>query len=81
MSGLVTIKSAGVADWQQLALQCADLAQQGELAKAVVNLEQPEGALPAALQEWKDRALARLSLEKALDKTSGAVLREIAARG
>ena len=81
MSGLITIKTAGVADWQQLAIQCAELAQQGELAKAVANLEEAEGALPASLQAWKDRALARLSLEQALDKTSGAVLREIAARG
>lgn len=81
LSGLITIKTAGVADWQQLALQCADLAQQGDLAKAVGNLEQVEGALPVELQDWKGRALARLALEQALDKTSGAVLREIAARG
>jgi hypothetical protein len=81
MSGLVTIKPAGVADWQQLANQCVELAEQGDLAKAVTTLEQVEGALPLELQKWHDRASGRLALEQALEKTSDAVLRQIAAKG
>lgn len=81
MSGLVTIKTAGIADWQQLATECAGYADQGDLQKSITTLEQAEGALPVDLQKWHDRAAARLSLEQALEKTSSAVLREIAARG
>lgn len=81
MSGLVTIKTVGIADWQQLATECAGLAERGDLQKAITLLEQSEGALPAELQQWHDRAALRLSLEQALDKTSSAVLREIAAKG
>lgn len=81
MSGLVTIKTVGIADWQQLATECADLAEQGDLQKAISTLEQAEGALPVELQGWHDRAAARIRLEKALEETSSAVLREIAAKG
>lgn len=81
MSGLVTIKTAGAADWQQLAAQCVGFAEQGDLAKAVTALEQAEGALPVELQTWHDRASARLALEQALEKTSDSVLRHIAAKG
>jgi hypothetical protein len=81
MSGLVTIKTVGIADWQQLATECAGLAEQGDLQKAVSTLEQTEGALPVELQAWHDRAASRLNLEHALEETSGAVLREIAAKG
>jgi hypothetical protein len=81
MSGLVTIKTAGAADWQQLANQCADLAEQGDLAKAITTLKEAEGALPVELQKWHDRASARLALEQALDRTSDSVLRQIAAKG
>jgi hypothetical protein len=81
MSGLVTIKTAGAADWQQLANQCVGLAEQGDLAKAVTTLEEAEGALPVELQKWHDRATSRLALEQALEKTSTAILRQIAAKG
>jgi hypothetical protein len=80
MSGLVTIKTAGAADWQQLANQCADLAEQGDLAKAITTLKEAEGALPVELQKWHDRAASRLALEQALEKTANAVLRQIAAK-
>jgi hypothetical protein len=81
MSGLVTIKTAGATDWQQMANQCVGFAEQGDLAKAVTTLEQAEGALPVELQKWHDRASARLALEQALEKTSDSVLRHIAAKG
>lgn len=81
MSGLITIKDSGVADWQVLATQCAALADQGDLKKSILTLEQAEGALPVELQKWHDKAVARLALEQAIEKTSAAVLREIAAKG
>jgi hypothetical protein len=81
ISDLVTIKSIGASDWRGLATQSAELAQQGNLAKAVEALEHGEGPLPVELQKWHDRAAERIGLEAALEKTSGAVLREIAAKG
>lgn len=81
MSDLITIKESGVADWQQLAAQTATFAEQGDLKKAVLTLEQAEGALPIELQKWHDKAVARLALEQAMESTSAAVLREIAAKG
>ncbi len=81
MSGLITIKESGVADWQQLATQCAAFADQGDLKKSILTLEQAEGALPVDLQKWHDKAAARLALEQAMEKASAAVVREIAAKG
>jgi hypothetical protein len=81
MSGLITIKTVGAADWLQLANQSAEFAQQGDLAKAISALEQSGAALPMELQQWHDRANSRLALEQALEKTSNAVLRQLAAKG
>lgn len=80
-SGLVTIKASGVVDWSQMALQSAALASQGDLAGAIKTLEVSEGALPVDLQKWHDRAVARIQMEQALEKTSSAVARQIAAKG
>ncbi len=81
LSNLVTIKFAGDEDWEQLALQVAAVAEQGDLINAVANLKKHEGALPVELQRWNDRAAARLDVERALEITSAAVLRQIAAKG
>jgi hypothetical protein len=81
MSQLITVKVAETPDWRQLASQSIELAAQGELAKSVATLEQPETALPIELQKWHDRAVSRIALEAALEKTSSAVLRQIAAKG
>ena len=81
LAGIVTIKSAGTEDWEQLALQAAALSEQGDLGSAVSALKNNEGTLPVELQKWYDRALARLDVERAVEKTSAAVLRQIAAKG
>jgi hypothetical protein len=81
LSQLVTIKSAGTPDWRSLAAQTISFAEQGDLAKSVSTLEGIEGALPVELQKWHDRAAARIAIEAALEKTSSAVLRQIAAKG
>jgi hypothetical protein len=81
LSQLVTIKSAGTPDWRGLAAQTISFAEQRDLAKSVSTLERIEGALPVELQKWHDRAAARVAIEAALEKTSSAVLRQIAAKG
>jgi hypothetical protein len=80
-SGLITIKPDGASDWVQIANQSVLLAEQGDLAGAIAALDKTEGALPVELQSWHDRAMARLALEKALEQTSAAVLRQLAAKG
>jgi hypothetical protein len=81
VSSVVTIKSSGTSDWAPLANQVADLAKQGDLPSAIASLEKAEGALPLNLQSWHDKATARVAVEQALEKTSAAVLRQIAAKG
>lgn len=81
MSGVVTIRDAEGTDWSQIASQSAELAEQGDLTKALAMLGETRGELPAVLQNWRDRVVARLELEKAVDKISSAILREIAAQG
>ena len=51
------------------------------MSLAITTLEKAEGAMPVDLQKWHDRAVQRLKLEDAFSKTSGAVLRQIAAKG
>lgn len=80
-AGLVTIKTSGTEDWEQVALQASALSEQGDLSAALTNLSKLEGALPVELQSWHDRASARLEVERAVEKTSAAVLRQIAAKG
>jgi hypothetical protein len=81
VSGLVTVKNAGITDWSALATQTATLAEQGDLAGAIAALSKTENDLPPALQSWKEKATARLALEHALEKTWSAILRRNAAKG
>lgn len=80
-AGLVTIKTDGDEDWEQVALHGSALAEQGDLSSAVASFKKREGALPVELQRWFERATARLEIENAVEKTSAAVLRQIAAKG
>lgn len=80
-SGIITVKASGVADWNAAASQAITAAEQGDLAAAIAGLEKVESAMPSEIQKWHDRAATRLAIEQALEKTSGAVMREIAAKG
>lgn len=81
LTSVVKIRDIGEADWPALAEQCASLAAAGDLAQAVTLIDKAEGAKPAALSQWRDRAAARLELEAAAEQVSQAVLRQIAALG
>lgn len=81
LSGVVTIRDIGEANWPQVAEKAAALAESGDLAQAIDVIDQTEGTKPAALATWRDRAAGRLALLKALDETNEAVLRQIAAQG
>ncbi len=81
LKGLITIRRIGEADWPTLASQCAALADSGDLAQAIEKIDKAEGAKPAALSGWRDRAAARIALEAAVEETSKSVLRQITSMG
>jgi hypothetical protein len=81
LSSVVKIRTIGETDWQSVAAQSADFAENGELRQAIGLIDAAEGAKPPLLGQWRERAAQRLRLEAALDQASAAVLRQIAALG
>lgn len=81
LSGIITIRDIGEADWPTLAEKAAAFAEAGDLPQAIALIDAAEGAKPSAISQWRERAAARLKLEAALDTVSQAVLRQIAALG
>ncbi|MGL6182764.1 MAG: hypothetical protein ACRC2G_11380 [Aestuariivirga sp.] len=81
LSGIVTVRDIGESDWPQLAEKAAALAEAGDLPQAIDVIDQAEGAKPASLSNWRDRAAGRLALLAALDQVDQAVLRQIAQQG
>lgn len=81
LSGVVTIREIGEADWPAVAEKAAVFAEAGDLDQAVGVVDGAEGDKPMALTQWRDRAAARLQLETALAQLSEAVLRQISALG
>jgi hypothetical protein len=81
LSGIVTVRDIGESDWPQLAEKAAALAEAGDLPQAIDVIDQAEGAKPAPLSNWRDRAAGRLAMLAALDQVDQAVLRQIAQQG
>ena len=81
LTAIITIRDIGVADWRDLAENAAVLADGGDLISAIARIDEAEGAKPAGLTQWRDRAAQRLKLEKAVEETAAAVLRQITALG
>ena len=81
MSGLVTIRKIGEADWPSLASQCVALAESGDLPQAIEKIDKAEGVKPVALSNWRDRAAARITLEKAVEDAGQAVGRQLTSLG
>jgi hypothetical protein len=81
MSDLITIRVEGDVDWPSAASAAAALADSGDLPQAIEQLTKIEGAKPGGVQQWIDRANARLAIDAALKSVEDAVLRVIAAKG
>ena len=81
LSDLITIRVEGDVDWPSAASAAAALADSGDLPQAIEQLTKIEGNKPAGIQQWIDRASARLALESATKSVEDAVLRVIAAKG
>ncbi len=80
ISGLITIRNIGEADWPNAASTAASLADSGDLAGAIASLASLEGDKPIGVQQWLDRASARISLEGALQSVEDGVLRTLASQ-
>jgi hypothetical protein len=81
LSDLITIKVEGDVDWPSTAAAAVALAESGDLPQAIEHLSAVEAAKPAGLQQWVERAQARLSIESAVQSVEESVLRVIAAKG
>ena len=79
MSSIITIRDAGAINWQQVADKAIAFAEAGDLPQAVAAIDAEEEALPAGLQQWRDRAAARIALEGALAALAQSAGRAIAA--
>jgi hypothetical protein len=80
ITSIITIREVGEADWPALAEDCAELAEAGDLAQAIAQIDGAEGTIPSAIGRWRDRATARLKLDVALEEMAKAVNLVIAAR-
>ena len=80
LTTVVTIRDIGESDWPVLAENAAGLAETGDLAQAIAQIDAAEGEIPSAINRWRERAAARLKLEAALEELAKAVELVIAAR-
>lgn len=81
LSDLITIRVAGTADWKRAAEQSVAFAQSGDLQQAIGTLDEMEGAKPQGIEQWLEKAKARLAIEAQVKSVEEAVLRAIAAKG
>jgi hypothetical protein len=81
LSGIITIRQLGEANWPELAGRIADAARTGNLAQAIALIDQTEGEKPAAIAQWRGRAEARLAVEAALAEASQSVAKQLASQG
>lgn len=80
LSSIITIRDAEAVNWQMIADKSIALAEAGDLTQAIAVIDEVEDAKPASLQQWRDRAAARVNLEAALARVSESVGRDLAAR-
>ncbi len=80
LSTVITIRKLDAANWQQVADKAIAFAEAGDLVQAVGTIDQVAETKPVALQQWRDRAAARMALEAALAGVSESVQRDLAAR-
>jgi len=79
LSSVITIRDASSIDWQQTADKAIVFADAGDLPQAVAAIDKMEEAAPAGLQQWRDRAAARIALEAGLASAASSVARVVAA--
>ncbi len=77
ISGVITIRRIGEADWPGLAARAAEVARNGDLPGAIELIDKAEGVHPAVIDQWRERAKGRLAVEAALIDTSQSVMRQL----
>jgi hypothetical protein len=80
MSSVITVRVEGDVDWPTAASAAAALAESGDLSQAMEQLNAVEDSKPPAIQQWMERAQARLNIDQAVQSVEEAVLRVIAAK-
>jgi hypothetical protein len=80
-SGLVSVKPLGASEINTAAQKAAAFAASGDLPQALDVLDMSEAALTPDLQRWHEKVALRIAIEQAIEKTSTAVNRMIAAKG
>jgi hypothetical protein len=81
LSDLITIRVAGSSDWKRAVEQATAFAESGDLQQAIHTLEIMEGAKPQGIDQWLEKASARIVIESQLRSIEEAILRVIAAKG
>lgn len=80
LGDVVTVRSVGDINWQDVASKAADAADGGNLLEAIALVPADDG-VPDELRVWRGKAEARLKADAAVEDVSQAVLRQIAAIG
>ncbi len=72
LSSVITIRDLDAVNWQQVADKAIAFAEAGDLPQAIAAVDEPEATIPPKLQQWRDRAAARVALETALASVASA---------
>jgi hypothetical protein len=72
LSDFITITPIGERDWKNILMQAENAGKTGGLPAAITNLDAAEkdGALPANISAWRDKARQRVSLDAVLQRMS-----------
>jgi hypothetical protein len=81
LNQVVKIRKVGEIDWPVELRAAAAKVREGDLPGVVQAMSGIEGTLPDGLADWIAQARARLAIDEALRKLSGAVLSQLAATG
>jgi hypothetical protein len=78
LGNIISIKSAGPANWRSLTAQAADLVDQNKLAEAI-DLLSKTGDPPEPVAAWLQKATARISVDAALASLAPTVMQHATA--
>jgi hypothetical protein len=72
LSDFITITPIGERDWKSILVRAEDEGKTGGLSAAIANLDAAEkdGALPANISAWRDKARQRVALDAVLQRMS-----------
>jgi hypothetical protein len=81
LSGFITIRRVGEADWAALASRIAEATRASDLQGALAMIDDARGERPPGIEQWRQRAAGRLRIDAALQQASSSVARQVAGMG